>query len=340
MIKTRISIKGLNPLFLYGKLDENLITLSKKYNVKIIARGENLFLQGNQENVEKLKGNLVYLIKEIKEGRTINKDNLIINFGQNNISHSIENKTNGTSRYGGDGTSGTSRYGGNDYSQFNNSEQIIGVVTPRTPGQDVYLKALNKFDIVVCIGPAGTGKTFLAVAKAVDLLKTNAVRKVILTRPAVEAGERLGFLPGDFKEKIDPYLRPLYDALHELLPRDKIRQYMEDHTIEIVPLGYMRGRNLDKSFIILDEAQNATKLQMKMFLTRLGVGSKACITGDITQIDLKTNEESGLPHIQHVLANIPGIKFVTLTGKDIVRHPLVKKIVEAYETYEKETKNQ
>jgi phosphate starvation-inducible protein PhoH and related proteins len=333
MIKTRISIKGINPLLLYGKLDENLMILSKKYNVKIIARGENLFLQGNQENVGKLKGNLLYLIKEVKEGKTINKDNLFFNNNQNNILRSRENKKDYKAN-------GTSRYGGDSYSQFNNSEQLVGVVTPRTPGQDIYLKALNKFDVVVCIGPAGTGKTFLAVARAVDLLKTNAVRKVILTRPAVEAGERLGFLPGDFKEKIDPYLRPLYDALYELLPREKIRQYMEEHTIEILPLGYMRGRNLDKSFIILDEAQNATKLQMKMFLTRLGIGSKACITGDITQIDLKTNEESGLPHIQQVLVNISGIKFVTLTGKDIVRHPLVKKIVEAYEIYEKENKNQ
>jgi phosphate starvation-inducible PhoH-like protein len=206
-----------------------------------------------------------------------------------------------------------------------------GIIKPRSKGQENYLTALKKYDVVVCIGPAGTGKTYLAVARAVELLKEKKVERVILTRPAVEAGEKLGFLPGDFKEKVDPYLRPLYDALYDLMSYDKIKYYTERRKLEVAPLAYMRGRNLDHSFIILDEAQNTSKTQMKMLLTRLGVGAKACITGDVTQVDLKNKEESGLIQIEKILNKIKGIKFVYLGEKDIIRHPLVKEIVKAYE---------
>lgn len=314
MAKIRIPITEFDPLLLWGRLDENLRILSKNYNSAIVSRGKYIFLQGEPENIAKLKTKILTLIEKVKTGKLVTRDDLEINNYKLNNMQKMERNNNW-----------------NYTNKIENTEQFRGIVNPRTSGQAAYLKALNNFDIVVCIGPAGTGKTYLAVARAVELLKNNAVRKVILTRPAVEAGERLGFLPGDFKEKIDPYLVPLYDALYELMPRDKIRHYIEDHTIEILPLAFMRGRNLDNAFIILDEAQNTTKLQMKMFLTRLGIGSRACITGDVTQIDLKSEEESGLLHIQAVLSNIRGIKFAKLTNKDIVRHPLVEKIVKAYE---------
>ena len=271
----------------------------------IVLRGNFLILQGTPEKTSVLKLKILSLIKEIKEGKALDKKTLERNVDLINQVPTVTDK-----------------------------EVIVTpkrLVKPRTFGQLQYLKALNEFDIVACIGPAGTGKTYLAVAKAIELLKKGAVRKVILTRPAVEAGEKLGFLPGDFKEKVDPYLRPLYDALHELMPYDKIKYYIEDCTVEIAPLAYMRGRNLDNSFIILDEAQNTGKTQMKMFLTRIGVGSRACITGDITQIDLEDPNLSGLLHILSLLSEIRGIKFVELSESDVVRHPLVKEIVKAYE---------
>lgn len=296
MVKERISLRGVDPLLLFGRLDELRKLLVQQYGVDIILRGNTIILQGNSEKTLRLKLKILSLIEEIKAGKLIDKESI---------------------------------------TQVNGITILTtpkGLVKPRSPGQIKYLNALEKFDIVICIGPAGTGKTYLAVAKAVESLKEGIVHRIILTRPAVEAGERLGFLPGDFKEKVDPYLRPLYDALYELMLYDKIKQYIEERKIEIAPLAYMRGRNLDNSFVILDEAQNTGKIQMKMFLTRMGLNSKLCIIGDITQIDLPNPKESGLLHVKHLLREVRGIRFVELTGVDIVRHPLVKEIVEAYET--------
>ena len=206
-------------------------------------------------------------------------------------------------------------------------------IKAKTAGQQVYVQAARKNDICFAIGPAGTGKTYLAVALAVAALKKGIVRKIVLARPAVEAGESLGFLPGDFKEKIDPYLRPLYDALDEMMPTDKLKTYLEKGVVEIVPLAYMRGRTLNQAFVILDEAQNTTDTQMKMFLTRLGVNSRAIITGDITQIDLPTKTVSGLVKAQEILKNVEGIGFVYFEKADVVRHKLVKDIIDAYEKF-------
>lgn len=312
MAKKYIPLGNIDPVALLGELDKNLKILSRKHNATIILRDGKLLLQGELENVILLRKELLFLIKEVKKGKIINLDAASVPCIRDNTSTP---KTSDNS---------------NSYS----CEQITTpktIVKPRTEGQFKYLQALDKFDVVVCIGPAGTGKTYLAVAKAVESLREGKVHRIILARPAIEAGEKLGFLPGDFKEKVDPYLRPLYDALYELVPADKIRRYLEERVIEVIPLAYMRGRNLDNSFIILDEAQNAKKMQMKMFLTRIGVGSKICINGDITQIDLQSSMDSGLEHIQHLLKDIPQIKFVYLSDKDIVRHPLVIEIVKAYE---------
>ena len=214
-----------------------------------------------------------------------------------------------------------------------------GSVRARTGGQKKYLDAVKDNDIVFAIGPAGTGKTYQAVAMAVSALKSKAVDRIIITRPAVEAGERLGFLPGDLKEKVDPYLTPLYDALNDMIHRDKLKIYLDQRTIEIAPLAYMRGRTLHNSFIILDEAQNATPMQMKMFLTRLGVTSKAIITGDITQIDLPIHEKSGLIDAANILKKVDGISFVHFDETDVVRHKLVKNIIKAYAKNDTEKKN-
>ena len=209
----------------------------------------------------------------------------------------------------------------------------MGIVKARTQGQKQYIHQIRKNDIVFAIGPAGTGKTYLAVAMAVAALKNRDVTRIILARPAVEAGESLGFLPGDFREKIDPYLRPLYDALEDMLSVEKLRGYLEKRIVEIVPLAYMRGRTLHNAFVILDEAQNATAMQMKMFLTRLGPNSRAIITGDVTQIDLPTKTTSGLVQIQEVLKKVQGVTFCSFDKNDVVRHKLVKDIIEAYDRY-------
>ncbi|MCJ7498050.1 MAG: PhoH family protein [candidate division Zixibacteria bacterium] len=209
-------------------------------------------------------------------------------------------------------------------------------IQPRTVKQRDYVRAMDQYDIVFSIGPAGTGKTYLAVAKAVAALKNKQVIRLVLVRPAVEAGENLGFLPGDIRAKVDPYLRPVYDALHDMLSAEKIRKLMELGIIEIVPLAFMRGRTLNSAYVILDEAQNTTVAQMKMFLTRLGVNSKAVITGDITQIDLEDKKASGLVQIQKILAGIEGIEFIYLSEKDVLRHKLVQDIIKAYDRYESE----
>jgi phosphate starvation-inducible PhoH-like protein len=203
-------------------------------------------------------------------------------------------------------------------------------IAPRTPTQADYLRALDKNDLVFGLGPAGTGKTYLAVAKAVSMMIRGEVDRIILSRPAVEAGERLGFLPGDLKEKVDPYLRPLYDALYDMLPGDQVVKRLTAGEIEVAPLAFMRGRTLNDSFVILDEAQNTTSEQMKMFLTRLGYGSKAVITGDVTQVDLPPGKQSGLKEAQMLLQEIEGIRFITFTERDVVRHPLVQEIISAY----------
>ena len=227
----------------------------------------------------------------------------------------------------------------------NGNEPIVlhthkGAVRARTGGQVKYFDAVKESDIVFAIGPAGTGKTYQAVAMAVSALKSKAVDRIIITRPAVEAGERLGFLPGDLKEKVDPYFTPLYDALNDMIPRDKLKMYLDQNSIEIAPLAYMRGRTLHNSFIILDEAQNATPMQMKMFLTRLGVTSQAIITGDITQIDLPIHDKSGLIDASNILKKVGGISFVYFDETDVVRHKLVKNIIKAYAKHDtKEKKN-
>lgn len=207
-------------------------------------------------------------------------------------------------------------------------------IRPKTDGQEEYFATIEKNDIVFVIGPAGTGKTYLAVAIAVAYLRDRRVERIILARPAVEAGESLGFLPGDLREKVDPYLRPLYDALHDMMPSDKLKRYLETGVVEIVPLAYMRGRTLNSAFVILDEAQNTTPSQMKMLLTRLGIYSKAIITGDITQIDLPSTTPSGLVQIREILTGIEGIRFVYLSDKDVVRHRLVRDIIKAYDAYD------
>ncbi len=209
-------------------------------------------------------------------------------------------------------------------------------IRPKTDGQEEYFAAIEKNDIVFVIGPAGTGKTYLAVAIAVAYLRDRRVERIILARPAVEAGESLGFLPGDLREKVDPYLRPLYDALHDMMPSDKLKRYLETGVVEIVPLAYMRGRTLNNAFVILDEAQNTTPSQMKMLLTRLGIYSKAIITGDITQIDLPSTTISGLVQIREILTGIEGIRFVYLSDKDVVRHRLVRDIIKAYDAYDQQ----
>jgi phosphate starvation-inducible PhoH-like protein len=212
------------------------------------------------------------------------------------------------------------------------------VVTPRNVAQKLYLQAMQDFDIVVSIGPAGTGKTFLAVAAAAAAMQEKSIKRIVLCRPAVEAGERLGFLPGDIAEKVNPYLRPLYDSLYDIIGYEKVEKLMERSVIEIAPLAFMRGRTLNDSFIILDEAQNTTPEQMKMFLTRLGFGSKAVVTGDVTQVDLPEGKKSGLREARQILANVDGIKFFEFSDRDVVRHPLVQKIVVAYDRAEKDRK--
>ncbi|KPJ48463.1 hypothetical protein AMJ40_07430, partial [candidate division TA06 bacterium DG_26] len=228
---------------------------------------------------------------------------------------------------------------GKDFGELPNEQPLLAshktIVRPRTAGQEKYVEAMKKHDIVISIGPAGTGKTYLAVAMALSAFDSGIIGRIILTRPAVEAGETLGYLPGDYVEKVDPYLRPLYDALYEMLPFEKVRRLISKRVIEVAPLAYMRGRTLNDAYVILDEAQNTTRMQMKMFLTRLGPNSKAVVTGDITQIDLPGDDLSGLVDIQRILKDVPDIRFIYLSEKDVVRHHLVQQIIKAYEKHQK-----
>lgn len=296
---------------LFGKCDENLRLVESGLGVKIASRGERLTITGKKAEVEKSARLFEEMLSIVRGGGTIKRDE---------ISYSIKSfkKDSGLDLQG--------IY--LDRIEVSSKRQFV---TPKTKGQKRYVDAIREHDIVFGIGPAGTGKTYLAMAMAVNALKKQEVNRIILTRPAIEAGESLGYLPGSLYEKVTPYLRPLYDALYDMMEVDRIQGCIERGVIEVAPLAYMRGRTLNDSFIILDEAQNSTTDQMKMFLTRLGFDSKTVITGDATQSDLPSEKESGLNHVQRILKQIKGIKFVHFTGEDVVRHPLVQEIIKAYE---------
>jgi len=297
---------------LFGLHDENLKTIENKFKVKLLSRGEYLKVSGTATNIKKASGLIEYILDALRSGQgDLGREDLsclIANFNRPRKPCSLDMPEAGITQ-----SSGGKQIG------------------PRTKGQREYVEAINKYDIVFGIGPAGTGKTYLAMASAVEALKKQEVRRIILTRPAIEAGESLGFLPGDMYEKISPYLRPLYDALYDMMEAERIEKYLENGIIEVAPLAYMRGRTLNDAFIILDEAQNCTAEQMKMFLTRLGFDSRAVITGDITQSDLPDGKPIGLLQAQDILKDIKEIKFIYFTGFDVVRHALVQRIIEAYD---------
>ncbi len=297
------------PSLAFGSMDANLKAVEKDCNVDIINRGDEITIRG--EEVDRAMSIINEFFAVIDQGQSLDeqKINYIISLSKDGVSYTKSNVAA-------------------DVLCFTHRGKPIKA---KTLGQKDYAEAIKKHDVTFGIGPAGTGKTYLAVAMAINALKAKEVEKLILARPAVEAGERLGFLPGDLQEKVDPYLRPLYDALYDMLGRDAALRLKEKEVIEVVPLAYMRGRTLDNSFIILDEAQNATKEQMKMFLTRMGFGSKMIITGDITQVDLPSGKASGLTDAMHVLKGVEGIAFCRLRDTDVVRHPLVRKIVNAYD---------
>lgn len=324
---------------LCGPMDENLRQISAGLDVTLFRRGDKFIASGG--NAQRAI-DLLQRFYELAD-KPIAVDDIQLALVEQNATVEYQRDTGNTDRHAaasrntqapGD-DAGTDE---EDMSEDVEDDNAIPVLKTRrsdlrgrTPHQNQYLKAILSHDVTVGVGPAGTGKTYLAVACAVDALERDAVKRIILTRPAVEAGERLGFLPGDLTQKVDPYLRPLYDALYDLLGFDRVQKLFEKQVIEIAPLAYMRGRTLNHAFIILDEAQNTTPEQMKMFLTRIGFGSKAVVTGDVTQIDLQRNQKSGLVDALHVLRNVRGIAFSRFTSADVVRHPLVARIVDAYD---------
>jgi phosphate starvation-inducible PhoH-like protein len=300
---------------LFGDYDQNLILIQNEFNVDIILRDDKLRIIGEEENVS-MANKVVKLLMDKLDSEGV--------ISSHAVDYAIRMVRDGDDRKTGD-----------------LSEVIITtargkVIRAKTLGQRRYIDSIKRNEVVFAIGPAGTGKTYLAMAMAIKAFKNKEVNRIILTRPAVEAGEKLGFLPGDLQDKVDPYLRPLYDALYDIMGVENFQRNMEKGLIEVAPLAYMRGRTLDDSYIILDEAQNTTPEQMKMFLTRLGFGSKAIITGDVTQIDLPRGKFSGLKQVEEILKNINGIEFIHLGEKDVVRHKLVQYIIKAYEKYEEE----
>ncbi len=311
-IEKKIKLSNVDMMTLLGINDQNISLIESYFTTTISVRGENILLKGTPEEIEILEKVFYELAFLVNKNRQLT---------QQDIELVIQLAKNGKEVVSDNDIDSAVLFTKND------------VIKAKTPGQFEFIKVARKNDIVFAIGPAGTGKTYLSVALAVAAFKNHLVNKIVLCRPAVEAGESLGFLPGDFREKIDPYLRPLYDALEDMMPYEKLKYYLERNQIEIVPLAYMRGRTLNNAFVILDEAQNATALQMKMFLTRLGANSKAIITGDVTQIDLPSKKESGLVQAQTILAGIDGVAFVYFTKQDVVRHKLVKEILNAYEKF-------
>lgn len=296
---------------LLGNSDANLKVIEQELNVSIVTRGESVYVSGEMDKVELVGKVLDKLLYVIRKG---------INISQRDVMYALQMAHKGTLEYFSD-----------LYEEEITKNAKGKSIRVKTLGQRQYIHAIRGNDLVFGIGPAGTGKTYLAVVMAVNALKNGNVKRIILTRPAVEAGESLGFLPGDLKEKVDPYLRPLYDSLHDILGAEHTQRMIERGTIEIAPLAYMRGRTLDDAFVILDEAQNTTQAQMKMFLTRLGFGSKMIITGDRTQVDLPKGVKSGLIVAEDILKGVGGLSFVHLEQSDVVRHPLVARIIQAYE---------
>jgi len=311
-IEKILKLDNVDLISLLGFNDSNIKPLEERFSSNIIVRGENVYIKGIGEEVELIEKVFKEMIFVLNTSGKLRPDDVT----------TIIDLTNQ----------------GREIISDNEFDNIVlyskkDVIKAKTPNQIIYLKTVRQNDICFAIGPAGTGKTYLAVALAVAALKKGVVKKIVLARPAVEAGESLGFLPGDFKEKIDPYLRPLFDALQDMLPSEQLRGYIEKTVIEIVPLAFMRGRTLNNAYVILDEAQNATVMQMKMFLTRLGPNSKAIVTGDITQIDLPTISQSGLVQVKNILQGIDGVGFVYFEKSDVVRHKLVKDIIDAYEKH-------
>jgi phosphate starvation-inducible protein PhoH and related proteins len=308
-----INLETVNPIEFFGVNNGKLDILKKKFPLlKILSRGTQIKLTGAPEQIDSAKDKIQLIVQYLERNGHMSENYFEQILGGDDaevVDHFVERNPNEVLVFGPNGKT----------------------VRARTANQKKMVTNIDKNDILFAIGPAGTGKTYTAVALAVRALKNKQVKKIILTRPAVEAGESLGFLPGDLKEKIDPYLRPLYDALDDMIPADKLGYYMTTRTIEIAPLAYMRGRTLDHAFIILDEAQNATDLQLKMFLTRIGANAKAIITGDMTQIDLPKNQRSGLEKAARILRGIDGIAHIELDGEDVVRHRLVKAIIKAYD---------
>ncbi|MBK77098.1 MAG: phosphate starvation-inducible protein PhoH [Actinobacteria bacterium] len=306
-MKKTFEIKGVDLTNLYGVGDKNISFIEKKLPITLNIRGNNIFCQGLKKDILHFDSVLNQMIDSIKKGNNLSTKDINQLIAMNGALESKNTSVENVIFYG-----------------------KKGPVFPRTDGQKNLVKAFLKNDIIISVGPAGTGKTFLAVAYALSLLEKHEIEKIIFCRPAVEAGENLGFLPGDLKDKIDPYLAPLYDALYELLPKNKIQNFLDRGIIEIIPLAYMRGRTINRSAMILDEAQNASSIQMKMFLTRLGIESRAIITGDESQIDLPKKSNSGLIDVLKILKNINDIGIVKLNKQDIARHHLVKHIIDAY----------
>lgn len=313
-MEKRIQIENRNIIMIFGQFDSNIKKIERECNVQIVNRGDDIKIIGEEKEVlhaEKVLHSLEVLAKKGEEITEQNVMYLLQTTEENNLKE-IEKV----------------------YDDFICMTVNGKPVKPKTLGQKKYIDLIKKNTVIFGVGPAGTGKTYLAMAMAITSFKNEEVNRIILTRPAIEAGEKLGFLPGDLQQKVDPYLRPLYDALHEIMGADTFMKNMEKGLIEVAPLAYMRGRTLDNAFIVLDEAQNTTPEQMKMFLTRIGYGSKAVITGDLTQIDLADGKRSGLLEATKILAGIEDIGIITLTNRDVVRHPLVQKIIQAYEKFE------
>ena len=309
-----ITVENVNPVIIWGANNEYFEIIKKSFpKIKIVARGNDVKILGDEIEINIFKLKFDEILKHIDQFQSLNTNDLEKILGTN-ISVSSETEISASK-------------GGGEPIVFGPNGLVIKA---RTANQRKMVGSISKNDIIFAIGPAGTGKTYTAVALAVRALKNKEIKRIILTRPAVEAGENLGFLPGDLKEKIDPYLRPLYDALDDMIPAEKLKIFLENRTIEIAPLAFMRGRTLDNCFVILDEAQNATDLQLKMFLTRMGPTAKFIVTGDVTQIDLPRKQQSGLNTALRILGEIKGIDIIYLTGDDVVRHKLVKNILKAY----------